>query len=595
MTRNRNIPGQSTDGDTHSSADEAPKRSKIAAEKTAEDTAAMLLAAGKEAERVVSSPRSAYAAYQGTGQRTPQRAAGYVRISEDPFGLERGVTRQMHDIKERADRLDWTLVKFFIENDRSAYRKKRITLPDGMVVWRVVRPEFQQMLKDLFTGAIDGIIVYDQDRLLRQPRDLEDLIDIVEATGRPVTGITSSINLMTSEGRATARMMAVMALKSSEDTARRVARAKLQDALDGNARSGRRFGRAEDGSEIEEEKQAARNVAQIILRTGKWTSGAVYLERESGVSPVKGGHWHVNTVRNMLLSPTIAGIAVYRGAMRGDVNGKMNAADPQADAVRDAEGNYVTNGLPPILDVTTWEALCTMVRQSREGKAPAVSRAKLYQLSGLLRCANVREDGRVCGTALVGAKLKRPTKSNPDKYTVVYHCPGVAHGGCSGVSRTAKAVDEFVEELFFKYLATKAPKRSTPARPADARALSEARARLALVQERLSDLRRRYAEGDPKLSADSYYATLPELESSVKKAQAKVAGLEAGTPAKLSAKDVAEEWKEADTAGKRMILARYLHAIEISPSKSKGLAPFDATAIKPIWRTQPTQAHGPTV
>jgi site-specific DNA recombinase len=549
----------------------------------------MLLAAGQDAERVVRTTRPAYGAYPGAQDYRPQRAGGYVRISEDPFGLERGVTRQMHDIKGKADHLGWQLAKFYIENDRSAYRKKRITLPDGSVVWRVVRPEFRQMLKDLFAGVIDGIIVYDQDRLLRQPRDLEDLIDIVEAVSRPVTGITSSINLMTSEGRATARMMAAMALKSSEDTARRVSRAKLQDALDGNLRTGRRFGKAEDGSVIDAEKQAARNAAAIVLATGKWCRATKYLEKESGVRPIKGGRWHDNTVRNMLLNPSIAGISVYRGTMRGNVSGKMNAADPQADAVRDVEGNYVITGEAAILDVETWEALCKMARDAHEGKTPGVARAKLYMLSGLLRCGNVRADGTVCGRNLVGVNAQRPTKANPDKHVVIYKCPTISQGGCAGVSRNAKSVDDFVEELFFKYLASKAPKRSIPARPAETRALSEARARLKLVQERLADLRRRYAEGDPKLSADSYYATLPELESSVRTAQAKVAELEAGTPATLSAKDVAEEWAAADTAGKRMILARYLHAIEIKPSKSKGLAPFDATAIKPVWRQQPTR------
>lgn len=551
----------------------------------------MLLAAGREAERVVRSKRSPYGAYAGAGEYTPQRAGGYVRISDDPYGLERGVTRQMHDIKGKADHLGWVLAKFYIENDRSAYRKKRITLPDGSVVWRVVRPEFRAMLQDLFTGVIDGIIVYDQDRLLRQPRDLEDLIDIVEAVSRPVTGITSSINLMTSEGRATARMMAAMALKSSEDTARRVSRAKLQDALDGNARTMRRFGVAEDGSVVEAEAQAARKAAAIVLATGTWYQGVKFLEKESGVKPVRGGRWQANTLRNMLLNPSIAGVSVYRGVMRQDVPGKMNAADPQADAVRDAEGNYVMTGAPAILDVETWEALCAMVRAAHEGKAPAVVRAKQYLLSGLLRCGNVRDDGTVCGMHLVGVREKRPTRSDPDKVVVVYKCHSLSRGACAGVSRKAALVDQFVEELFFQFLASKAPKRTVAARPAEARALSEARARLTLVQGRLSDLRRRYAEGDPNLSPDSYYATLPDLESSVRTAQAKVAELEAGAPAKLSASDVAAEWAAADTAGKRMILARYLHAIEIKRSTTRGPGAFDATAINPVWRTQPTGQH----
>ncbi|MFG2395639.1 recombinase family protein [Streptomyces lydicus] len=53
-----------------------------------------------------------------------------------------------------------------------------------------MRPEFRQLLADLANGVIDGVVFYDLDRLVRQPRDLEDLIDIVEYVKPPVTGAT---------------------------------------------------------------------------------------------------------------------------------------------------------------------------------------------------------------------------------------------------------------------------------------------------------------------------------------------------------------------------------------------------------------------
>src|SRR5689334_6330799 len=113
----------------------------------------------------------------GNAFSRPQRAAGYVRISRDPYGQEKGVSRQIEDIKALAAKLGWTIVEIFIENDTSAYKKRKVTLPDGSTAYRVIRPEFARMLEALASGAIDGIIVYDLDRLARQPRDLEDLID----------------------------------------------------------------------------------------------------------------------------------------------------------------------------------------------------------------------------------------------------------------------------------------------------------------------------------------------------------------------------------------------------------------------------------
>jgi hypothetical protein len=76
----------------------------------------------------------------------PQRAAGYVRISEDPLGLEKGVGRQKEDVEALTQRLGWKLSKINEENDTSAYKKRRIRKPDGRSVWRVLRPESGQML-----------------------------------------------------------------------------------------------------------------------------------------------------------------------------------------------------------------------------------------------------------------------------------------------------------------------------------------------------------------------------------------------------------------------------------------------------------------
>ncbi|REK86726.1 hypothetical protein DY245_30810 [Streptomyces inhibens] len=51
-----------------------------------------------------------------------------------------------------------------------------------------MRPEFRQLLADLANGVIDGVLFYDLDRLAHQPRNLEDLIDIVKYVKRPATG-----------------------------------------------------------------------------------------------------------------------------------------------------------------------------------------------------------------------------------------------------------------------------------------------------------------------------------------------------------------------------------------------------------------------
>ncbi|HEV2346030.1 MAG TPA: hypothetical protein VGS97_18165 [Actinocrinis sp.] len=75
-------------GDERSTAKRSP-RSKQAAKvrpavQSAQAIAETLLAAGRDAQRL----------FQSMETYKPQRAGGYVRISNDPFGLERGVNRQ---------------------------------------------------------------------------------------------------------------------------------------------------------------------------------------------------------------------------------------------------------------------------------------------------------------------------------------------------------------------------------------------------------------------------------------------------------------------------------------------------------------------
>jgi hypothetical protein len=83
-----------------------------------------------------------------------------------------------------------------IENDTSAYKVAPGDSPDGAMVqgtdgqWRPVRqrrpkrPQFWEVLRMLRDGRADGLLCVDADRGVgRHPRDLEDLIDVVELYG----------------------------------------------------------------------------------------------------------------------------------------------------------------------------------------------------------------------------------------------------------------------------------------------------------------------------------------------------------------------------------------------------------------------------
>src|SRR5215475_12008145 len=95
------------------------------------------------------------------------RAAVYARISSDRDGDGLGVARQMDDCARLAERKGWQVAGFYVDDDVSAWSGKR-------------RPEYARMLADLEAGAINGLLVYDLDRLHRQPSELETFIDLCQ-------------------------------------------------------------------------------------------------------------------------------------------------------------------------------------------------------------------------------------------------------------------------------------------------------------------------------------------------------------------------------------------------------------------------------
>ena len=445
------------------------------------------------------------------------------------------------------------------------------------------------MLADYEDGKVDGIIFYDIDRLARQPCDLEDLIDLVEYYKRPVETVTGNIDLRTSNGRAMARVLVAMASKSSEDTARRVARARLQIAQEGNGSrfrgSRRRFGYREDGSLNEAEAALIRDAAKRLMAGESWT-GLVKHFGASGIAPVYAHVWSMVSIRQILLSPSIAGIAVYNGALREENKTgrpKNLYSDPEAVALKDAAGRYVMGNWKGILSVDEWKALVAESEGRKKGQVFSARGTRKYLLTGLLRCGRVREDDTVCNRSLAGFVRRYET----GRIAYTYRCPPKNNGGCGGIERSMTKLDKLIEDLLFAHLAENAPDNT---QESDGSGESDPDAiQLAETQESIRKLRMGYAAVPRTVSDDTMFTVLPQLEATErdlkaklrKKAKARMGRLSrAKTPA-----EVRREWDEAgDNAVRRAILSRYLKAVVIRKSGRHGPGDLDYSAIEPVWR-----------
>lgn len=244
----------------------------------------------------------------------PATAGILVRISDDRTGDALGVERQEQDCRAVAERRGWAVGRVYRENDTSAFQRRKVLLPDGTTALRVLRPAFRELLDDIASGTITALVAYDLDRVARDPRDLEDLIDAVEHARIPTAAVTGEIDLSTDNGIFMARMLVNVANKSSRDTSRRVRRAILSLAEEGRPSGGARpFGYEDDKVTVREnEAEAVRwmheqAAAGRSLRSIGLDLAVRYPERL----------WDNDSVRRLLTSARNAGLRVHRGQVIG--------------------------------------------------------------------------------------------------------------------------------------------------------------------------------------------------------------------------------------------------------------------------------------
>jgi site-specific DNA recombinase len=138
----------------------------------------------------------------------------YVRISDDD-GTALGVKRQEDDCRRDAARRQWNVLRVFVDNDVSASTGKP-------------RPAYRRMLAALAEGQAQAVIVWDLDRLYRQPIELEEFIALADRHGILLASIGGDVDLSTPQGRLVARMKGAVARHEVEQLSRRASRKKLR-------------------------------------------------------------------------------------------------------------------------------------------------------------------------------------------------------------------------------------------------------------------------------------------------------------------------------------------------------------------------------
>jgi site-specific DNA recombinase len=350
------------------------------------------------------------------------RAFKYKRISDDPEGLELGVTRQDEDIDKLAEQLGATVVGSFTDNDVSA-----------STLSKKPREDYDLMMTAAQSGECDMILAYSNSRLTRRPAEWEDLLQLYAARRVEIhTVVSGSANFATADGRAVARTIAAWDAAEAERIGERVRRAILQKAEQGKPHGGSRaYGwDADRVTPVPDEWLIIRELANRVI-AGEAIHQLARDLNERSVPTVSGKPWSRAAIRYMLKSPRMIGIRVHKGI-------EYPAA------------------WPAVLDELTWRHARSVLDARVTG-----ANARVSLLAGIA----------VCGEC--GGKLQMKAGGTGP----VYRCPP-----CH-LSRLRNLVDYYVSRTMV-HLLERGFRAEEPASPIQLQAINDLRAKIADTQAR---------------------------------------------------------------------------------------------------------------
>jgi site-specific DNA recombinase len=462
-----------------------------------------------------------------------QAAAIYARISSDPSGSALGVSRQIEDCKSWAHKQGTVIAEVYIDNDVSAYSGK-------------LRPSYRRMCEDIKQGVRDGVIAWHPDRLHRSQRELEDFIDLIEATDAEVHTVTGGdYDLSSPHGRLFARMLGAVARHESEDKSRRITRKMAELAQQGKRNGGgtRGYGyNAEHTKVAPNEGAIVKEAAERVLAGDSLRSVCADLN-ERGVPTVKGGPWTTTVLRTLLMSGRISGQREHRSEI-------------------------VSSG--------SWPAIITISQTSRlrsllSDPARRTNRSpRSYPLSGLVNCG-------LCGARMVA----RPRDDGSRRYICA---KGPNFAGCGKIFQLAEPLENLITEAVLYRLDNPGFSNAIAAQASTDSGAGQIEMGLQDDRLRLDELANMFGRKD--IDAREWSSARRPIQRRIVESERRLGAL-TGTSALEgyvgNSVALRGQWNSLSPARQRAVVAALLDSVVVGPAV-RGRNKFDPNRITPVWK-----------
>jgi len=494
----------------------------------------------------------------GQGGRRPPVYDSYARLSRVPeTGELEKIETQLADNRAVIERQGGMLGE---------------ELSDGLSAWKrgVRRPGWERLLERVESGESDGIVVWHTDRLFRQPRDLEELVELGER-GFRLASAHGERDLASPEDQFMLRIEVAHAKKSSDDTSRRIKRRFQTKREQGAGYLGgpRRFGwpgkdatwvpgagekeqdRPMVSAELVERERAALRSGTDDLLTGIGLGTVADAWNAAGLRTAAGRDWIAVTVKSVLVRPLNAGLVEHDGKLVARMAGE------------------------PIVEAKTFERLRAMFAARRRGRV----HSDKHVGSGVVRCG-------LCGTKLSVSTTKEEYRGSAERRGQ-YFC-NRQRRGCGTVYADKRAVNEELRLI-------------TIARLSDSRYAAAISAARAQVAQRLAAVRKEIAEceeiqrglservGRREMSFEAFdQANLPlvrDLARLREELQALSGGNVEGPTTAQSPEEIARQWDAGGNPEKRGLLKDAVGsqlAVAVFPAPEGGKRVFNRDRVKVV-------------
>ncbi|MET9727159.1 recombinase family protein [Streptomyces zaomyceticus] len=446
----------------------------------------------------------------------PQRVGIYVRISKDRKGRELGIGRQEQACRELCERLGWSVLKVYPENDVSASTTSRQR-----------RPQYAELLRDARAGLLDGVVVYSVDRLTRRISELSGFLDEQKEHGFAFA-TTEGEDTSSAGGRMILAIKGAVAQQETERMSERINSSLLQRREQGKPHAGgkRQFGfRAESAfQELDEaETELIREGWAMLTSSTPCTPGDVarYWNSEGSVTP-QGGAWTIQSVKRVYRSERTGGIITYKGQDIGDS----------------------VYGAP--LTRRQWETVRAVLdRRSTPAAQGAGRRKHLY--SGFLRCGTCGSVMRVQWATIQGRTFRRT------------FCHSGQRGrdgrlGCGKVSRSFAWIEERLDAVVEAALLCRTP-------PEAEEPTEDLSSGIGLLEHRVQVLRNRWKDG---LTEDEdYFDSLAHLRAELRSLRTRQDAADARRA--VGGTDFLAIWRDgdADLDQRRAVVATVIDHVDV--------------------------------